>query len=86
MYEASSLQDEDMVGSPARAGEAAGTETGCPDCDCTNKSQNATKMDFNSVWRFVWDIYAGFNIWEPNLFECHFCALSLPKPGGIIAP
>jgi hypothetical protein len=42
--------------------------------------------DFESVWRFVWDIYAGFNIWEPNLFEVHFCSLSLPKPGGIIVP
>jgi hypothetical protein len=42
--------------------------------------------DFESVWRFVWDIYAGFNIWEPNLFECHFCAVTLPKPGGLISP
>lgn len=40
--------------------------------------------DFESVWRFVWDVYAGFNIWEPNLFECHFCAVTLPKPGGVI--
>lgn len=42
--------------------------------------------DFESVWRFVWDLYCGFNIWEPNLFEVHFCSLSLPKPGGIIVP
>lgn len=42
--------------------------------------------DFESVWRYVWDIVAGYNIWEPNMFECHFCAVSLPKPGGVIAP
>ena len=42
--------------------------------------------DFQSVYRFVWDIWQGYNIWEPGLFECHFCAVSLPKPGGIIAP
>lgn len=42
--------------------------------------------DFESVWRYVWDINAGWNIWEPNLFECHFTAVSLPKPGGIITP
>jgi hypothetical protein len=42
--------------------------------------------DFESVWRFVWDIVAGYNIWEPSLFECHFTAVSLPKPGGIISP
>lgn len=42
--------------------------------------------DFESVYRFVWDILLGYNIWEPNLFECHFTAVSLPKPGGIITP
>lgn len=42
--------------------------------------------DFESVWRYVWDIYAGYNIWEPNLFECHFVAVTLPKPGGVISP
>jgi hypothetical protein len=42
--------------------------------------------DFESVWRFVWDEYAGYNLWEPNLYECHFCAVSLPKAGGIITP
>lgn len=42
--------------------------------------------DFQSVWRFVWDIVGGLNMWEPNLFECHFTAVSLPKPGGIINP
>lgn len=42
--------------------------------------------DFESVWRYVWDINAGYNIWEPNLFECHFTAVSLPKPGGVITP
>ena len=41
--------------------------------------------DFESIYRFVWDIIAGFNIWEPNLFEVHFAAVSLPKPGGVIA-
>ena len=42
--------------------------------------------DFESVWRYVWDINAGWNIWEPTLFECHFSAVSLPKPGGVITP
>jgi hypothetical protein len=42
--------------------------------------------DFQSVFRYVWDIVAGWNIWEPNLFEVHFCAVSLPKPGGVITP
>jgi hypothetical protein len=42
--------------------------------------------DFESVWRYVWDIIAGTNIWEPNLFECHFIAVTLPKPGGLISP
>jgi hypothetical protein len=42
--------------------------------------------DFESVWRFVWDEYLGYNIWEPYLFECHFCAVTLPKIGGVITP
>lgn len=42
--------------------------------------------DFESIWRFVWDIRAGLNIWEPNLFECHFVPVSLAKPGGVISP
>ena len=42
--------------------------------------------DFEAVWRYVWDIVAGYNIWEPHLFECHFVAVSLPKPGGVISP
>jgi len=42
--------------------------------------------DFESVYRYVWDIIAGYNIWEPSLFECHFTAVSLPKPGGVITP
>ena len=42
--------------------------------------------DFDSVYRFVWDIVAGYNIWSPTLFECHFSAVSLPKPGGVISP
>lgn len=40
--------------------------------------------DFEAVWRYVWDIIAGYNIWEPHMFECHFVAVTLPKPGGII--
>lgn len=40
--------------------------------------------DFESVWRFVWDEYAGLNLWDPNLFECHFHSITLPKPGGVI--
>ena len=42
--------------------------------------------DFESVYRYVWDIIAGMNIWEPNLFECHFIAVTLPKPGGVLSP
>lgn len=42
--------------------------------------------DFNSVFRFTWDTNVGFNIWDPNLFEIHFTAVSLPKPGGVITP
>jgi hypothetical protein len=42
--------------------------------------------DFQSVWRYVWDAYEGYNLWDPHLFECHFCAVSLPKVGGIITP
>ena len=42
--------------------------------------------DFESVWRYVWDIIAGYNIWDPLLFECHFVAVTLPMAGGIISP
>ncbi len=42
--------------------------------------------DFESVWRFVWDFIGGLNIWEPHMFECHFVAVTLPKPGGLILP
>jgi len=42
--------------------------------------------DFKSVWRFAWDEFLGYNIWEPNLWECHFFAVTLPKPGGLITP
>jgi hypothetical protein len=42
--------------------------------------------DFESVWRYVWDIVAGYNVWDPLLFECHFVAITLPKPGGVITP
>lgn len=41
---------------------------------------------FESVWRFSYDMVLGHNVWEPNYFELHFCAVSLPKPGGVIAP
>ena len=40
---------------------------------------------FESVFRFSWDSYHGYNMWEPNLFECHFCAVTLPKPGGVVS-
>lgn len=42
--------------------------------------------DFKSVWRYSWDEVLGYNIWEPNLFELHFCSLSLAKAGGVITP
>jgi hypothetical protein len=42
--------------------------------------------DFQSVYRFVYDFWQGYNVWEPSLFECHFCAVTLPKPGGVILP
>ncbi len=42
--------------------------------------------DYNSVYRFSYDFIQGYDIWEPNLFELHFCAVSLPKPGGVISP
>ena len=42
--------------------------------------------DFESVWRLTWDAVMGWNVKDPHYFECHFCAVSLPKPGGIIAP
>lgn len=42
--------------------------------------------DFESIWRYVWDIKAGLNLWEPNLFECHFVSVSLAKPGGVTSP
>lgn len=41
---------------------------------------------FESIWRFSYDMVLGHNVWEPNYFELHFCAVSLPKPGGVIAP
>lgn len=42
--------------------------------------------DFESVWRFSWDTNTGWNLWDPTLFECHFTAVTLPKPGGVITP
>jgi hypothetical protein len=41
--------------------------------------------DRQQIWRFVYDMTLGYNMWEPNFFECHFCAVAVPKPGGIIA-
>lgn len=42
--------------------------------------------DFKSVWRFVWDLHAGWNLASPHVYEVHFCSVSLAKPGGIITP
>jgi len=42
--------------------------------------------DFESVWRYSYDTILGHNIWEPNYFELHFCAVPLPKVGGIQEP
>jgi hypothetical protein len=42
--------------------------------------------DFKSVWRFVWELHAGWNLVSPHVYEVHFCSVSLPKPGGIITP
>jgi len=42
--------------------------------------------DFNSVWRFTYDMVLGHNVWEPNYFELHFVSVALPKAGGVIAP
>lgn len=41
--------------------------------------------DFESVWRYVWDIIAGYNVVNPDVFEVHLCAVTLPKAGGVIA-
>ena len=41
--------------------------------------------DRQQIWRFVYDMTLGYNMWEPNFFECHFCAVAVPKPGGVIA-
>jgi len=42
--------------------------------------------DFESVWRFTYDELIGVNMAEPNMFMLYFFAVSLPKPGGVIAP
>lgn len=39
---------------------------------------------FQQIWRFAYDMTLGYNIWDPNLFEVHFSAVALPKPGGVI--
>jgi hypothetical protein len=41
---------------------------------------------FKLIWRFSYDMTLGHNVWEPNMFEVHFCAVSIPKPGGITGP
>lgn len=41
--------------------------------------------DFKSVWRYVWDMVGGFNMWEPSAFELHFSSISLGRPGGVIS-
>ena len=42
--------------------------------------------DFDSVWRMTWSEIVGYNVADPHAFECHFCAVTLPKPGGVQAP
>lgn len=42
--------------------------------------------DFDSVYRVTWDEVLGLNVADPNMFECHFCAVTLAKQGGIIQP
>ena len=42
--------------------------------------------DFDSVYRATWDEIIGYNVQDPNMFECHFFNVSLPKPGGIVTP
>lgn len=42
--------------------------------------------DFDSVWRATWKEIVGYNVADPHAFECHFCAVTLPKPGGVQAP
>jgi hypothetical protein len=39
--------------------------------------------DFDSVWRFSWDMIAGWNVADPNFYQLHFFNVSVPKPGGI---
>jgi hypothetical protein len=40
--------------------------------------------DFDSLWRFTWDMIGGIDVWEPSCFEPHFVTVSIPKPGGTI--
>jgi hypothetical protein len=40
--------------------------------------------DRQQIWRFVYDMVLGYNVWDPNLFECHFVYVPVPKVGGII--
>lgn len=39
--------------------------------------------DFDSVWRFSWDMIAGYNIGDPNFFELFFFNTAVPTPGGV---
>ena len=41
--------------------------------------------DFDSVWRYTWDMLGGIDVFEPSTFEPHFVSVTLPKPGGVIA-
>ena len=41
--------------------------------------------DFESVWRYSWDMIGGIDVWEPSAFEAHFVSVSVAKPGGVIS-
>ena len=38
------------------------------------------------MWAFAYDMVLGYNVWDPNVFEVHFCAVHIPKPGGVTVP
>ena len=42
--------------------------------------------DFDSVWRYTWDMLGGIDVWEPSTFEPHFVSVSIAKPGGVVTP
>ena len=66
-----------MVGSLVKVREVTGTETSHPSVN------DVTKMDYESVWRFVWDDIIGYNIADPNFFTLYFYNVSIPVPGGV---